>query len=117
MAVGTQKDYYGVLGIERGAKPDQIRKAYRRLARKFHPDVNPNNKAAEEKFKELSAAYEVLSDEKKRKVYDQYGFYSDNIPPGGPGPATAPSGAPGGPGFDFSGFDFSDLGSEPTKGP
>ena len=112
MPVGTQKDYYGTLGVARDAKPEQIRKAYRRLARKFHPDVNPNNKAAEEKFKEISEAYEVLSDEKKRKVYDQYGFYSDNIPPGGPGPA--PSSA--GPGFDFSGFDFSDMGPEAEKG-
>ncbi|PYV14992.1 MAG: molecular chaperone DnaJ [Acidobacteria bacterium] len=116
MPVGTQKDYYGVLGVARDAKPEQIRKAYRRLARKFHPDVNPGNKAAEDKFKELSAAYEVLSDEKKRKVYDQYGFYSDNIPPGGPGPAAS-TGAPGGPGFDFSGFDFSDFGPEAAKAP
>src|SRR5438876_5247993 len=97
MPVGTQKDYYGTLGVARDAKPEQIRKAYRRLARKFHPDVNPNNKAAEEKFKEISEAYEVLSDEKKRKVYDQFGFYSDNIPPGGPGPAPSSAGA-GGPG-------------------
>jgi len=115
MPVGTQKDYYGTLGVARDAKPEQIRKAYRRLARKFHPDVNPNNKAAEEKFKEISEAYEVLSDEKKRKVYDQFGFYSDNIPPGGPGPAPSSAGA-GGPGFDFSGFDFSDIGSEGEKG-
>jgi len=113
MAVGTQKDYYGALGVDRNAKPEQIRKVYRRLARKYHPDVNPGNKAAEEKFKEISAAYEILSDEKKRKVYDQYGFYSDNIPPGGYGP-TGTYGAPppgGGPeGFDFSGFDFSNSG-------
>jgi molecular chaperone DnaJ len=115
MPVGTQKDYYGTLGVARDAKPEQIRKAYRRLARKYHPDVNPGNKSAEEKFKELSEAYEVLSDEKKRKVYDQYGFYSDNIPPGGPGPAPSAA-APGGPGFDFSGFDFSDFGPEATKG-
>ncbi len=119
MAVGTQKDYYGVLGIDRNAKPDHIRKAYRRLARKFHPDVNPGNKSAEEKFKELSEAYEILSDEKKRKIYDQYGFYSDNIPPGGYGPAggygPTPPGGPDAQGFDFSGFDFSDLGAEGEK--
>src|SRR5579862_3515673 len=113
MAVGTQKDYYALLGVDRNAKPDQIRKAYRRLARKFHPDVNPGNKSAEEKFKELSEAYEILGDEKKRKIYDQYGFYSDNLPPGGYGPGA---GAGGGahtnappPGVDFSGFDFSNM--------
>ena len=91
MPVGKQKDYYGVLGVSRDAKPDEIRKAYRHLARKHHPDVNPGNKGAEEKFKQISEAYEVLSDEKKRKIFDQYGFYSDNLPPGGygPGPAQA----------------------------
>src|ERR1700757_4140982 len=113
MPVGTQKDYYAVLGVDRDANPEAIRKAYRHLARKFHLDVNPGNKSAEEKFKEISAAYEVLSDEKKRKIYDQYGFYSDNIPPGGYGPTTGygpppPSGSDA-QGFDFSGFDFSDL--------
>ncbi len=107
MPVGAQKDYYATLGVERSSKPEQIRKAYRRLARKFHPDFNPNNNASEEKFKELQEAYDVLSDEKKRKIYDQYGFYSDNMPPGGPG-AQYSAGAPG-PGVDFSGFDFSDF--------
>jgi molecular chaperone DnaJ len=109
MAVGTQKDYYGVLGVNRDAKQEEIRKAYRHLARKYHPDVNPNNKNAEEKFKQLSEAYEVLGDEKKRKIYDQYGFYSDNLPPGGYGPS--PGGAPHTPppGVDFSGFDFSNM--------
>jgi molecular chaperone DnaJ len=114
MPVGTQKDYYKVLGVDRQAKPEQIRKVYRRLARKHHPDLNPGNKAAEEKFKEIQEAYEILSDERKRKIYDQYGFYADNIPPGGYGPTgTAEAGAPG---FDFSGFDFSDLGPEAEKG-
>lgn len=119
MPVGTEKDYYVALGVSRDAKPEAIRKAYRHLARKYHPDVNPGNKAAEEKFKQISEAYEVLSDEKKRKIYDQYGFYSDNIPPGGyPGAASAADAArayasagtagPGG-GFDFSGFDFSNF--------
>lgn len=106
MAVGVQKDYYGTLGVGRDAKPEEIRKAYRRLARKHHPDVNPGNKAAEEKFKEISEAYEVLSDEKKRKIYDQYGFYSDNIPPGY---GQTPPSEQGAQGFDFSGFDFSDF--------
>src|SRR5438046_6736344 len=109
MPVGTQKDYYAILGVDRNAKPEQIRKAYRHLARKHHPDVNPGNKAAEEKFKEISEANEVLSDEKKRKIYDQYGFYSDNIPPGGYAPGYSPETQTGAPnvGFDFSGFDFS----------
>ena len=113
MPVGTQKDYYATLGVSRSAKPEEIRKAYRRLARKHHPDVNPGNKSAEEKFKEISAAYEVLSDEKKRQVYDQYGFYSDNIPPGGPGPSPQPGAAPAD--FDFSGFDFSNFENVDTE--
>jgi molecular chaperone DnaJ len=114
MPVGANKDYYATLGVERSSKPDQIRKAYRRLARKYHPDFNPNNKASEDKFKELQEAYDVLGDEKKRKVYDQYGFYSDNMPPGGPGAQYAPG--PAGPGVDFSGFDFSDLSGAQEKG-
>ncbi len=117
MPVGTQKDYYAILGVNRDAKAEEIRKAYRHLARKYHPDVNPGNKAAEERFKEISEAYEILGDEKKRKVYDQYGFYSDNIPPGGYGPG--PSAQAGAPDFDFSGFDFSnveDIGGGAAKG-
>lgn len=110
MPVGTQKDYYAVLGVDRNAKPEDIRKAYRHLARKYHPDVNPGNKKAEEKFKEISEANEVLSDEKKRKIYDQHGFYAENIPADGFNAGTQT--APGGPGFDFSGFDFSDMGGE-----
>jgi molecular chaperone DnaJ len=120
MPVGTKKDYYAVLGVDRDAKPEAIRKAYRHLARKYHPDVNPSNKAAEEKFKELSEAYEVLSDEKKRRIYDQYGFYSDNIPHGGYGPGHRPSDGrnaeAAAPGFDFSGFDFSDYAPEAEEG-
>src|ERR1039458_9140370 len=110
MPVGAQKDYYGVLGVSRDAKPDEIRKAYRHLARKHHPDVNPGNKGAEEKFKQLSEAYEILSDEKKRKIYDQYGFYADNLPPGGYGPAQGSGGrGSSAPPVDFSGFDFSNM--------
>jgi molecular chaperone DnaJ len=112
MSAGTkQKDYYGALGVDRKAKADQIRKAYRRLARKYHPDVNPGNNQAEEKFKEIQEAYNVLSDDKKRKIYDQFGFYSDNIPAGAyeayaRGPDTT---AGAGPSVDFSGFDFSNF--------
>jgi molecular chaperone DnaJ len=104
-----QKDYYATLGVDRKAKPPEIRKAYRRLARKHHPDVNPGNKQAEEKFKDIQEAYDVLSDEKKRKVYDQYGFYSDNIPPGGYEAYSQAQSGPAGPSVDFSGFDFSDF--------
>ncbi|MFN7728802.1 MAG: DnaJ domain-containing protein, partial [Bdellovibrio sp.] len=69
-----KKDYYSVLGVTRAAPADEIKKAYRKLAMKFHPDKNPGDKKAEEKFKELSEAYEVLSDQKRRDMYDQFGF-------------------------------------------
>src|SRR5690349_19394863 len=69
----AKRDYYEVLGLEKGASEDDIKKAYRKLAVKYHPDKNPGDKAAEEKFKELGEAYEVLSDQQKRAVYDQYG--------------------------------------------
>jgi molecular chaperone DnaJ len=102
-----KKDHYETLGIPRGADEDEIRKAYRRLARKYHPDLNPGDKAAEDRFKAVQEAYDILSDSKKRKMYDQFGFYSDNMPPGaGGGPGA---GFPGQPGFDFSGFDFGDV--------
>ncbi|MBK3332875.1 molecular chaperone DnaJ [Persephonella atlantica] len=71
--MAAKKDYYEILGVSRNATPDEIKKAYRRLARKYHPDLNPNNKEAEEKFKEISEAYQVLSDPEKRKLYDQFG--------------------------------------------
>jgi molecular chaperone DnaJ len=120
------KDYYGVLGVKKSASTDDIRKAFRKLARKYHPDVNPGDKSAEEKFKTLSEANDVLSDPKKRKIYDQLGFYSDNIDPataeayarggGQSGSGDFSGGFPGGgrpgggPGnVDFGGFDFSDL--------
>src|SRR5882672_2678613 len=80
-------DYYKTLGVPRAATTDEIKKAYRKLARKYHPDVNPNDKSAEEKFKEISEAYEVLSDADKRKRYDQLGADwkagSDFTPPPG----------------------------------
>src|SRR5271154_3149493 len=75
------KDYYAILGVKKTATPEEIRKAFRKLARKYHPDVNPGDKKAEEKFKELSEANDILSDDKKRKIYDQLGFYSDQIDP------------------------------------
>jgi molecular chaperone DnaJ len=97
--VATQtKDYYGILGVKKTASAEEIRKAFRKLARKYHPDVNPNNKAAEEKFKEISEANDVLTDPKKRKIYDQLGFYSDNIDP-----AAAEAYSRGG-GFGAGGF-------------
>ncbi len=96
----TQKDYYADLGVKKTATAEEIRKAFRKLARKYHPDVNPGDKTAEEKFKKLSEANDVLSDPKKRKIYDQVGFYSDNIDP-----ATAEAYARGGgSGFGAGGF-------------
>src|SRR5439155_3053213 len=98
MATQT-KDYYGLLGVKKSASAEDIRKAFRKLARKYHPDVNPGDKSAEEKFKAISEANDVLSDPKKRKIYDQVGFYSDNIDP-----ATAEAYArAGGPGGGFGG--------------
>jgi molecular chaperone DnaJ len=124
MATQT-KDYYSTLGVKKTATADEIRKAFRKAARKYHPDVNPGDKKAEEKFKEISEANDVLSDEKKRKIYDQLGFYSDNIDPaaaeaaarggyGGGGFGGGGGRRPSGQGaqevpFDFGGFDFSDF--------
>ncbi|GAC1626259.1 MAG: molecular chaperone DnaJ [Candidatus Acidiferrum sp.] len=101
----SKQDYYELLGVPRKANTKDIRTAFRKLARKYHPDLNPGDKSSEEKFKQLQEAYDVLSDSKKRQMYDQYGFYSDNLPPGGPGGGAHPENA-GGVNFDFGGFDF-----------
>jgi molecular chaperone DnaJ len=132
MATTTKKDYYEILGVKKSASAEDIRKAFRKLARKFHPDVNPGDKSAEEKFKSISEANEVLSDPKKRKIYDQVGFYSDNIDPAAAeayarGGATGAGGFGGFPGagsqqgsqgvpFDFGGFDFSDFMNNAGRG-
>lgn len=105
----AKKDYYQTLGVKKDAKADEIKKAYRKLARKHHPDVNPNDKAAEEKFKEIQEAYDVLSDDKKRKVFDRFGYYADNLDPDAPAYSTGAAG--GASNFDFSGFNFEPGGS------
>ena len=74
MADQNKRDYYEVLGVEKNASDAEIKKAYRKLAMKYHPDQNPGDKSAEEKFKEINEAYEVLSDADKKARYDQYGF-------------------------------------------
>src|SRR5436190_2628379 len=103
----AKKDYYNILGVKKDAKADEIKKAYRRLARKHHPDVNPGDKASEDKFKEVQEAYDVLSDDKKRKVFDRFGYYADNLDPDSPFGAGAAAGGGGpAPGFDFSGFSW-----------
>src|ERR1700760_3301472 len=109
MATTANKDYYGTLGVKKTATPEEIRKAFRKAARKYHPDVNPGDKKAEEKFKEISEANDILSDEKKRKVYDQLGFYSDQIDPAQAEAYARQQGSGGGRGgpVDFGGFDFS----------
>lgn len=92
-----KRDYYEVLGVERGADDATIKKAYRKLAKQYHPDSNPGDAEAEKKFKEASEAYAILSDSEKRSQYDQYGH------------AAFEQGGPGAGGFDFSGMDFSDM--------
>src|SRR5271169_3820284 len=99
MATTDKKDYYGALGVKKTASAEEIRKAFRKLARKYHPDVNPGDKSAEEKFKTLSEANDVLSDPKKRKVYDQLGFYSDNIDAAAAEAYARGGGQPGAGGF------------------
>ena len=69
----ANKNYYETLGVDKTASKEDIKRAYRRMARKYHPDVNPNDKTAEEKFKEINEAYEILSDDKKHEMYDRFG--------------------------------------------
>ncbi len=97
---GDKRDYYEVLGVQKGANDDEIKKAYRNLAKKHHPDLNPDNKEAERKFKEAAEAYEVLSDSAKRSKYDQFGHAG--VDPN--------FGAGGGGAYGAGGFDFTDLG-------
>jgi len=107
MPTTSKVDYYELLGVPRKATLKEIRQAYRKLARKYHPDLNPGDNSAEEKFKRIQEAYEILSDSKKRQIYDQFGFYSDSYP-GGPPPGTGTR--PSEVHFDFGGFDFGGAG-------
>ena len=107
------KDYYQILGVGRNATVDEIKKAYRKLAQKFHPDKNPGDKSAEEKFKDINEAYQVLSDSDKKSQYDRFGFVG-RPEPGAPGPGSSRAAegsyyynsGPGGQQFDF---DINDL--------
>src|ERR1700689_2179093 len=113
MATTTKQDYYELLGVSRKAAQKEIRQAYRKLARKYHPDLNPGDKSSEEKFKQVQEAYDILSDTKKRQMYDQFGFDADRVqqgPPGGGVPGQDPNVH-----VDFSGFDFGGAGGTSFK--
>ncbi len=111
MATTAKQDYYDLLGVSRKAAQKEIRAAYRKLARKYHPDLNPGDKSSEEKFKQVQEAYDVLSDTKKRQMYDQFGFET-------PGASGMPSPGEGGDvHFDFGGFDFGGGGAGAGGGP
>ena len=113
-----KEDYYKTLGVKKTASQDELRKQYRRLARKHHPDLNPGDKASEERFKQVQEADDVLGDAKKRQMYDQVGFYSDTgfYPGAGPAPGAGPGASQGG-GFGFSGLDFTDMFSGGPEAP
>src|SRR5436305_13138860 len=102
----AKEDFYQILGVKRDAKPEEIKKAYRRLARKYHPDVNPGDKAPEERFKRITEAHEVLSDPTKRQVYDRFGQYSHQLADAAARGATPGGGARAGRGvpLDCAGF-------------
>jgi molecular chaperone DnaJ len=107
MPSAPKHDYYETLSVPRTASEEDIRKAYRKLARKYHPDLNPGDKSAEDRFKNVQEAYDILSEAKKRQMYDQVGFYSDSGfaaggGAGGDGPRSHPN-------MDFNGFDFSEM--------
>jgi len=104
MAASDFKDYYAILGVAKTASAEDIKQTFRKLARKYHPDVNPGNKQAEARFKEINEAYEVLSDVDKRKTYDQFGQYWKQA-------GVPSSSGAGGVGVDMGGFDFSQYGS------
>lgn len=112
MATTAKQDYYELLSVPRKAPLKDIRQAYRRLARKYHPDLNPGDKSAEEKFKQIQEAYDVLSDSKKRQMYDQFGSYAEGYH-GGPAPGA--QGRGGEVNFDFGGFDFGGVGGTSFK--
>jgi DnaJ-class molecular chaperone len=97
-------DYYQTLGVDRGASQTDIEKAYRDLARKYHPDLNPDDKSAKHNFQQVQRAFEVLKDPEKREMYDRYGSSFDSMGPGGPGGNPYGGDGPGGAEFDFSDF-------------
>lgn len=103
------KSYYDTLGISRTASDDEIKKAYRKLAKKYHPDSNKGDKSSEAKFKEVQEAYDVLSDKEKRSQYDTFGRVGGPHPSGTPGAGTYTYSTSGGPGVEFDFADFSDL--------
>jgi molecular chaperone DnaJ len=111
----AKKDYYSVLGVSRNATPDEIKKAYRKMAMQYHPDKNPGNKKAEDTFKEMSEAYDVLSDTKKRNLYDQFGFSGPGFGGGGPNPGGFGSQGGGPGGFGGYGGPFGGGGAGPEN--
>jgi molecular chaperone DnaJ len=112
----AQRDLYSVLGVDKKASPDEIKKAYRKLARKYHPDTNPGDKQAEERFKEISAAYDVLGDPEKRKEYDRGGVFG-GFGGGRPGGAGAPGGFDAGSFSDILSNLFGGAGGSTRSGP
>ena len=109
--MAEKRDYYEVLGVDRGADDATLKKAYRKLAKKYHPDINPGDANAEAKFKEVTEAYNVLSDTEKKKLYDQYGFAAFEEGSGNPYGAGGQNGAGGGFHGGFGGFDFGQGGN------